>query len=945
MTTVTSSRVRTRTHAPAPSGVRTATRRQSVALLGQLAAGAGNLVVSVLLARVLLPGEYAELTAFLAGYVLLHTVASSVTAATALDPDLHGRLRDRAAMAGMAVTVAGVLATPLLSDALGLSPVLVLLLAWSAPSATLLALARGRLYGLGRAGGTAAALVTEPLVRGAVGLALAPVIGPAGAAAGVVAAGYLSLLVALLAGRGGDAATVRRVHGRTSVAVTIAFLLVAVMAAQDVVVANRLLAGDEAGFVAAVATIGGAAYFATATIPMVLMPSGGDESSRGSLAVALGAATAVSLALVAAVALVPASLFAQVLGERYAEVGPYATGYVGAMAALGVAKVLAARLCMTGRSPVAAVLAGVAVVVQLALLLRVDDVADVVRATAAASALFLLSCAAATLLVPARTPVVSRTVPAAVTPRAPVTDAPAEPRTGGDAPAAHRHPRLSWGSLLRDGWPLLVALVVGTALRLMVTRSIWLDEAISIRQVQQPLGTMLVDLRENDVHPPGFNLLLWAVVQATGSTSELVVRLPSLTAGIALIAVFWAMGRDLWDRRTGIVAALVVAVAPVAVWYAQEARMYSLWMLATTVALWMQVRILRDARDGGRGRGRDWTVFVLSSTALVYLQWFAVLPVLVQHVLFLGCLFRADLRRIAPRWIVSVLASLALFAPLVPFLLAQARSVMSASSTTPGQTGVGASEVVGDSPDVYAVLANTIWSLWGYHADELMVQASALWPVLLLLCLAALGRGRSIPVGVLVAAAVVPVVVLFGIGFERRQLFELRYFTSTVPVLLLLVSRLVATWARGPVSRLVLPGVVVVSLLAGLADQQVNQSNPRTYDFRGAVSWVERTAEPGDLMLYAPAFLEDELAYYSAGIRAESTASLQPGTPGLGLPRTLGPDDSIFVFASFLDEQGTSGQVGQTLAQLEQQGWSRADTHKVANVTVWQLTHDKEVAQ
>lgn len=942
MTAVTESRVRARAHAPAPSGVRTATRRQSVALLGQLAAGAGNLVVSVLLARVLLPGEYAELTAFLAGYVLLHTVASSVTAATALDPDLHGRLRDRAAMAGLAVTVAGVLATPLLSDALGLSPVLVLLLAWSAPSATLLALARGRLYGLGRAGGTAAALVTEPLVRGAVGLALAPVLGPVGAAAGVVAAGYLSLVVALLAGRGADAATVRTGHARTSAAVTTAFLLVAVMAAQDVIVANRLLAGDAAGFVAAVATIGGAAYFATATIPMVLMPSGGDASSRGSLLVALGAATAVSLTLVAVVALVPASLYAQVLGERYAQVGPYATGYVAAMAALGVAKVLAARLCMTGRSPVAAGVAGLAVVAQLALLLQAGDVADVVRATAVASVLFLVTCAAATVLVPARTPVVARSA-TDVAPSQPVTESVDEPAQA--SPSAHRRSPRTLGDRLRDGWPLLVALAVGTVLRLMVTRSIWLDEAISIRQVQQPLGTMLVDLRENDVHPPGFNLILWAVVQLTGSTSELVVRLPSLTAGVALIAVFWAMGRDLWDRRTGVVAALVVAVAPVAVWYAQEARMYSLWMLATTVALWMQVRILRDVRDGGRGRWRDWTIFVLSSTALVYLQWFAVLPVLVQHALFLACLFRADLRRLAPRWIVSGLVSLALFAPLVPFLLAQARSVLSASSTTPGQTGVGASEVVSDSPDVYAVLANTIWSLWGYHADELMVQASALWPVLLLLCLAALGRGRSVPVGVLVAAAVVPVVVLFGIGFERRQLFELRYFTSTVPVLLLLVSRLVATWARGPVSRLVLPGVVVASLLAGLADQQVNQSNPRTYDFRGAVSWVERTAEPGDLMLYAPAFLEDELAYYSAGIRAESTASLQPGTPGLGLPRTLGDDDSIFVFASFLDEQGTSGQVGQTLAQLEQQGWTRADTHKVANVTVWQLTHDKEVAQ
>ncbi len=929
---------------PARSSASTAARRQSVALLGQLVAGAGNLVVSVLLARLLVPGEYAELTAFLAGYVLMHTVASSVTAATALDPSLHGRLRDRAALAGFAVTVVGVALTPVLSSALHLGPSLVLLLAWSGPSATLLALSRGRLYGLGRAGGTALTLATEPVARGVVGLALVPALGPTGAAAGVVAAGYASLLAASLAGRRARPGDLSRAPGRTSVAVTLTFLLVAVVAAQDVVVANRLLSGDEAGFVAAVATIGGAAYFATATIPMVLMPSG-DDAGRGSLGVALGAAAAVSLALVAAVAALPASVYAAVLGDEYAGVGPYAVGYVAAMAALGIAKVFTARLCMTGRSAVAAALAALAVAGQLVLLLRAEDAADVVRATGAAAAFFLVATALATGLL--RSPVRDGTLggSAVAEPVVPTPVAPAEP--GPSRPVRDRRaPRPGLGAMLRDAWPLLLALVVGTALRLMVTRSIWLDEAISIRQVQQPLGQMLVDLRENDVHPPGFNLVLWAVVQATGSTSELVVRLPSLAAGIGLIAVFWAMGRDLWDRRTGVVAALFVAVAPVAVWYAQEARMYSLWMLATTVALWMQVRILRDTREGGRGRWTDWTLFAVSSTALVYLQWFAVLPVLVQHLIFLGCLFRRDLRRLAPRWFVAVATSLAMFAPLVPFLLGQARSVISASgTTTPGQTGVSASDAVGDSPDVYAVLANTIWSLWGYHADDLMVQASALWPVVLLVCLAALGRGRSIPVGVLAAVAVLPMVALFAIGFERRQLFELRYFTTTVPVLLLLVSRLVATWARGPVSRVVLPGVVLASLVAGLADQQVNQSNPRTYDFRGAVSWVERTAEPDDVMLYAPAFLEDELAYYSAGIPAEPVSRLDPERPGLGLPASTGPGDSVFVFASFLDEAGTSAQVGEALARLEQAGWQRAETFKVANVTVWQFTQQQEVAQ
>ncbi|MCM0620132.1 glycosyltransferase family 39 protein [Nocardioides bruguierae] len=964
--TLTSSRTPEGTRARDRAAATTAGRRQVAVLAGQLVAGLGNLVVSVLLARLLLPGDYAAYTAFLGAYVMLHTIASSVTAAIAMDPALHGRLLRRALLGSLALAALGVAVAPALAGPVGLPMLLVALLGLSAPSAVLLALARGRLYGTHRSVGAALTLATEPFGRAAVGLALVPVLGAGGAAAGTVAAGYLALTVALLAGRGAhvdaDAAAARRGHWGT----VLTFLLVAVVAAQDVIIANKVLPGAEAGVIAAVATIGGAAYFATATIPLVLMPSSGAEQ-KGSLAVALAAAAGISLAALLVVAAIPASGYALVVGEAYRDAATYAPAYVGAMAALGVAKVLVARLCMNGRAWAGAVLVALAVGLQLALLLRAENATGIVTATLVACLFLLLGAAALSPFAAPPASTVGAVDAGGTTDRkAPetMTDTHARPTVEDPAPAPAATsdvaaPRSGARAWLAEHWLLVVALVVGLGLRLAVTRSIWIDEAISIRQAQLGYGAMISDLAENDVHPPGFHTLLWALVHATGSTAEYVVRLPSLVAGMALLVVAYAFARDLWDRRTANITAIVFSVAPVAVWYAQEARMYALWMLFATLAAWAQLRVLRDVgRDGGRGRWADWAVFAVSSALAVYMQWFAALPVLVAQALMLGFVLRPTFRRMWWRWVVSGLGALVLVLPLVPFALEQLGSVVAAgggASTTPGQVGTDATAIASDAPDVYAIVANTIWAIWGYHADSVMVLVSALWPVVLIGALMGLGRGRSREVWVLALLTVVPVAILFAIGFERRQLFELRYFTAAVPMTLLLLSRLTATWARGPVVRVLMPAALVATLVLGLADQQVNQSNPRTYDFASAVEWVQgESGSSDDLLVYAPVYLQDEMLYYDSGLPAVSSGKVDGDKRQLGLRAAIGgatsravPDvempQRVFVFGSFLSDASVSGNVGYVLAALEQGGYALDDQYRTANVRVWELVATDDV--
>src|SRR3546814_6963783 len=94
----------------------------------------------------------------------------------------------------------------------------------------------------------------------------------------------------------------------------IAFVALAILQHQDLVLANRLLDAGDAGAFAALSTIGGLVAFATATLPLVLLPAS-RRRETGSLLVAAGAAVAVAIGAVV-VALLASDLPVQLVVDR-----------------------------------------------------------------------------------------------------------------------------------------------------------------------------------------------------------------------------------------------------------------------------------------------------------------------------------------------------------------------------------------------------------------------------------------------------------------------------------------------------------------------------------------------------------------------------------------------------------------------------------------------------
>ena len=63
-------------------------------------------------------------------------------------------------------------------------------------------------------------------------------------------------------------------------------------------------------------------------------------------------------------------------------------------------------------------------------------------------------------------------------------------------------------------------------------------------------------------------------------------------ASTLCIPVAYLLGRELIGKQQGMLGGLLLALCPMSLYFAQEARVYALFMLATAFALWEPCRVL-----------------------------------------------------------------------------------------------------------------------------------------------------------------------------------------------------------------------------------------------------------------------------------------------------------------------------------------------------------------
>src|SRR5690349_22955471 len=150
--------------------------------------------------------------------------------------------------------------------------------------------------------------------------------------------------------------------------------------------------------------------------------------------------------------------------------------------------------------------------------------------------------------------------------------------------------------------PLAAVVAAGVGLRLydLGAKSLWLDEAFSVWMGAQPLAEAWRYVVQLDQHPPLYYTLLhlW---MAFGD-SEAVVRGLSALWGALTLPVIYLAGARVGGRALGLLAALLLALAPLHISFAQDARMYTMLTFNASMALLCMLHLLDDETRDTRQR-------------------------------------------------------------------------------------------------------------------------------------------------------------------------------------------------------------------------------------------------------------------------------------------------------------------------------------------------------
>lgn len=205
-------------------------------------------------------------------------------------------------------------------------------------------------------------------------------------------------------------------------------------------------------------------------------------------------------------------------------------------------------------------------------------------------------------------------------------------------------------------------------LSLCFNNNVWTDEAFTIELLKSDMSG-IVQGTASDVHPPLYYLIAKCFIYVLGN-SLLALKLISIVPMI--LCMTW--GAVIIWRRFGFRAALLfdffLGAIPCTMEYAVQIRMYS-WAIffITFMGLWAYEAYAEER----------WLYFAgvaATSVAAAYTHYFAfVSAILIYGFLFLSLLFTPRKRRRLIEWFVSVVVSLILYLPWMPYMKIQVKGV------------------------------------------------------------------------------------------------------------------------------------------------------------------------------------------------------------------------------------------------------------------------------
>ena len=427
--------------------------------------------------------------------------------------------------------------------------------------------------------------------------------------------------------------------------------------------------------------------------------------------------------------------------------------------------------------------------------------------------------------------------------------------------------------------PLIVpvfATLIGMALRVfhIGAQSLWLDELFSVLVSRRDLAGVINGTMQGDTNPPLFAVLLHIALQF--GSDETAARLTSFILGLACIPVMYLLACELFDRQVAQIACMMLALNPLHIFYAQEARMYALLAFCELTAF---IFFARAWRSGGV---LNWAAFSIATACAFYAHNLAALYLLAIDIF--AVTQPSVLRKRWHRLLIAHLAVFILFLPWVPILLQQLQRV---------QLGFWES-----TPSILVLFTTPYLFIFG-PAVPLPVVPVALFAALASVALGLIAgihaiRGRvdsGASLGFVVVVFVAPILLLYLVSFVRPIFVERTLLPASFGLFALTAWAIVHSKSRG--LQIGIAAVGLATTLFALNSYYFDTSAQKPA-MREVAQDLKDQIEPGDAVAhtsdysalafeyYAPelpnAFIAGDADYTALTTRARSglVAGLQP---------------------------------------------------------------------
>lgn len=438
---------------------------------------------------------------------------------------------------------------------------------------------------------------------------------------------------------------------------------------------------------------------------------------------------------------------------------------------------------------------------------------------------------------------------------------------------------------------LAVVAVVALSLdfHLLGTISVWFDEAFSYFEVHEPFSRMWQNIWGREPNMELYYLLLYAWMKVTAllhlPPDELVLRLPSAISAALSAVVVYVIGQRFWGARAGLLAALLYAANPLQLYYAQQARAYSLELLLICCA-WLALLSALTATSQ-RSSFRWWVIYVAATTLAIYAHVFSGLIVVAQVVAFAGLLWlsgswRALAWRSAREFVLSLCATSLLIMPMVyvsrygghnlwvPVTSPSAVADFFVTSVSAGNIWYLALIGLASALALLAAIASRL----PHHIRARLVSPSrsphdtASWQTS--------AARPELGAYILMCWLVVPLVLSYILTQDwlNLHLFLARYLVVVVPPICMLAV-LGLRKLRSHYLQLALAGALI---LVALLQVPAYYASADTQDFRAVNFWLQERYQPGDgVACYPISWCRLPMNYY---VQAHpGPAHFDPNTP------------------------------------------------------------------